>query len=172
MAPQQTLIAWPQRAVASRLLADAEASLGRDPRRTRECLRRLAALLEAPAAQAGAEEAPVRGGLAPWRLRQVEAHVARGLGGPLGLAELAAVAGLSEAHFCRCFKVSTGETPHGYIVRRRLERAQALMLATAEPLSRIALDCGLADQAHLTRLFRRHLGVPPLAWRRAHRQAP
>ena len=43
MAPQQTLIAWPQRAVASRLLADAEASLGRDPRRTRECLRRLAA---------------------------------------------------------------------------------------------------------------------------------
>ena len=65
MAPQQTLIAWPQRAVASRLLADAEASLGRDPRRTRECLRRLAALIEAPAAQAGAEEAPVRGGLAP-----------------------------------------------------------------------------------------------------------
>ncbi|SFI28499.1 helix-turn-helix domain-containing protein [Albimonas pacifica] len=167
---RQSMFAPAERAVASRLLADAEASLERDARRTRECLRRLAALIEAPSDSAQGPGAIARGGLAPWRLRRVEAHVDRRLASPIAVAELAAVAGLSEGHFCRAFKASVGQTPHAFVVSRRIERAQDLMLTTAEPLSQVALQCGLADQAHLTRLFRRHVGATPLAWRRTYRQ--
>jgi AraC-like DNA-binding protein len=58
------------------------------------------------------------------------------------------------------------------VIRRRVERAQGLMLSTDAPLSAIALDCGLADQAHLSRLFRRIVGESPRAWRRARLGAP
>jgi AraC-like DNA-binding protein len=53
-----------------------------------------------------------------------------------------------------------------HIVRLRLERAKQLMLTTRDPLSDIALRCGLADQAHLSKLFRRWTGETPNAWRR------
>jgi AraC-like DNA-binding protein len=56
--------------------------------------------------------------------------------------------------------------PHRYIVQLRLELAQSLMRSTNEPLCDIALACGLTDQAHLTKLFRRHVGQTPNAWRR------
>ncbi|WP_225890025.1 helix-turn-helix domain-containing protein [Indioceanicola profundi] len=51
-------------------------------------------------------------------------------------------------------------------VWQRIERAKHLMLTTDEPLARIALDCGLADQSHLTRLFRTRVGMSPQSWRR------
>jgi AraC-like DNA-binding protein len=69
-------------------------------------------------------------------------------------------------HFCRAFKESFTETPHSHIMRLRLEMAQRLMLTTDDPLSHIALDCGLSDQAHLSKLFRRRLGETPSSWRR------
>ena len=84
---------------------------------------------------------------------------------------LAGLVRLSTSHFCRSFKVSVGDTPHAYIMRRRLERAQAMMLESTESLSQIAAACGLADQAHLTRLFRRYTGQTPFNWRRAFRTA-
>jgi AraC family transcriptional regulator len=68
------------------------------------------------------------------------------------------------SHFCRAFKESFGTTPHMQIIRLRLELAQRLMLTTAEPLSQIALACGLADQAHLSKLFRREVGETPRSW--------
>src|SRR5690606_2306493 len=67
---------------------------------------------------------------------------------------------------CRAFKESFGTTAHMHIIRLRLELAQRLMLTTDEPLSQIALACGLADQAHLSKLFRREMGETPSAWRR------
>jgi AraC-like DNA-binding protein len=80
--------------------------------------------------------------------------------------ELAGLVPLSVSHFCRAFKETFGDTPHMYIIRLRLELAQSLMLATEDPLSQIALASGLADQAHLTKLFRRVVGETPGAWRR------
>ena len=62
---------------------------------------------------------------------------------------------------------SVGDSPHEYIIRRRMERAQGLMLSTDKALSEIAAECGMADQAHFTRLFRRFVGESPGAWRRA-----
>jgi AraC family transcriptional regulator len=67
----------------------------------------------------------------------------------------------------RTFKVSVGVPPFHYIARRRLERACTMMMATREPLSQVALACGLCDQAHLSKVFRRLTGMSPSAWRRA-----
>ncbi|WP_294255784.1 AraC family transcriptional regulator [uncultured Sphingomonas sp.] len=111
-----------------------------------------------------------KGGLAGWQLRRVAAHVDSCLQGPILTSTLAEVAQLSTGHFCRAFKISTGETPHAYIVRQRIRRAQLLMRDTRDTLSQIACSCGLSDQAHLTRLFRRLVGTTPLVWRRAWQQ--
>lgn len=108
-----------------------------------------------------------RGGLAPWQIRKVTNYVDAHLDQTIRNEELAAIARLNASHFGRAFRNSFGEPPHEYVIRRRVERAQGLMLSTSASLSAIALDCGLADQAHLSRLFRRVVGETPRAWRRA-----
>jgi len=112
-------------------------------------------------------ENATRPGLAPWQLRRVLAHIEANLTTPIRNGHLAELARLSTFHFNVAFRRAVGESPHRYIMRRRIERAQGLMLSTERPLSQIAIDCGLADQAHLTRLFRRIVGESPAAWRRA-----
>jgi len=110
---------------------------------------------------------PIRGGLAPWRIRRVTAHIEANLDTTVRTKDLAALVALSAFHFCRAFRDSFGDSPHGYVMRRRVERAQGLMLTTNTPLGQIAMDCGLADQAHFNRLFRRFVGESPGVWRRA-----
>jgi AraC family transcriptional regulator len=72
----------------------------------------------------------------------VEAHLDR----PLRNEELAALVQLNPSHFGRAFRNSFGEPPHEYVIRRRVERAQGLMLSTDAPLREIALDCSLAER--------------------------
>jgi AraC-like DNA-binding protein len=108
----------------------------------------------------------MRGGLAPWQKRKIERYIRENLEQTMFVEDLAAQVSLSVSHFCRAFKESFGATPHVHIVRLRLELAQRLMLTIADPLSDIALACGMADQAHLSRLFRRGVGETPAAWRR------
>jgi transcriptional regulator GlxA family with amidase domain len=113
-----------------------------------------------------------KGGLAPWQIRKVAAHVEASLDDSIGVDDLAALARLSVSQFSRAFKQSFGQAPHGYVMARRIARAQALMLGAREPLSQIAAAVGLADQAHLSKLFRRFTGETPNAWRRAHWEEP
>lgn len=163
------------------LLAGAMRSLDEDPPLARRYLERLSSMLAAPDGAApqdlpppdrpAAGEGAAKGGLAGWQLRRVAEHVDAYLQGPIFTSTLAEIAQLSTGHFCRAFKVSTGETPHTYIVRQRIRRAQLLMRDTRDTLSQIACACGLSDQAHLTRLFRRLVGTTPLAWRRAWQHA-
>jgi transcriptional regulator GlxA family with amidase domain len=110
---------------------------------------------------------PVRGGLAPWQIRKLTAYVETNLDRTITTRCLADIARLSSFHFCRAFRDSFGDSPHGYVIRRRMERAQGLMLTTSTSLGQIAADCGLADQAHFNKLFRKFAGVSPGAWRRA-----
>lgn len=117
-------------------------------------------------------QAPARGGLAPWQIRKVASYVDANLDQTIRNEDLATLARLNASHFGRAFRTSFGEPPHEYVIRRRVERAQGLMLSTSAPLSSIALDCGLADQAHLSRLFRRVVGESPRAWRRARLGEP
>jgi AraC-like DNA-binding protein len=112
-------------------------------------------------------ENAARGGLAPWQVRRVLAHIEANLETSIRNKELAAIARLSDFYFTAAFRRSVGEAPHSYVIRRRIERAQGLMLSTEKPLIEIALECGLTDQPHFTRLFRKIVGESPAAWRRA-----
>ena len=109
----------------------------------------------------------MRGGLAPWQVRKLSTYVDANLDRTITTRCMAEIARLSSFHFCRAFRDSFGDSPHGYVIRRRMERAQGLMLTTKASLGQIAADCGLADQAHFNKLFRKFAGVTPGAWRRA-----
>ena len=119
-----------------------------------------------PASMPGVATA-IRGGLAPWQVRRVTEYIEEHLSSTIRLQDLAGIARLSHSHFCRAFKESTGHPAHAYVMRRRVHRAQRLMLTTPESLSQIAALCGMADQAHFCKLFRRLVGESPNAWRRA-----
>jgi AraC family transcriptional regulator len=110
-----------------------------------------------------------RGGLTPWQQRRLEVFVAAHLGDAICVNDPAGEVSLSVGHFCRAFRESFGRPPYAYIVRCRMELAQQLILKTDERLSHIAVLSGLADQAHLTRLFRRATGSTPGHWRRCNR---
>jgi len=112
-----------------------------------------------------------RGGLAPFQARRLVEYIDAHLAERITLFQLARMAGVSTGHFSRAFKHTFGVTTHAYLIRRRVERAQSVMLSTQLPLSEIALACGLSDQSHFTRMFRRIVGETPNAWRRAHRDA-
>lgn len=137
-----------------------------------ESLRRASEILDEIGAAAPAPKEEVRGGLAPWQVRKVSNYVETHLDRPIRNEDLASIVRLNPSHFGRAFRNSFGEPPHEHVIRRRVERAQGLMLSTDASLSEIALDCGLADQSHLTRLFRRVVGESPRAWRRARLSAP
>jgi AraC-like DNA-binding protein len=138
-----------------------------------ERLQRVAGMLEAVDARSQPEPAATRqGGLAPWQLRRVVGYIEANLDSSIKNADLAAVARLSLFYFNVAFRKSVGDSPHEYIIRRRMERAQGLMLSTGASLSDIAATCGLADQAHFTRLFRRVVGESPGAWRRTRANPP
>ena len=141
----------PQRlsAVVSELFNAANHALRNDRGATEQCMQR------------------VRGGLAPWQIRKLITYVGVNLDRTITTRCLAEVARLSSFHFCRAFRDSFGVSPHGYVIRRRMERAQGLMLTTKASLGQIAADCGLADQAHFNKLFRKFAGESPGAWRRA-----
>jgi len=106
------------------------------------------------------------GGLAAWQVGRVRAYIDEHLSGRIHVKDLGAVARRSTAHFCRAFKQTTGETPHSYITRRRVARAEHLMLASDASLSDIAVQCGFSDQAHFCNRFRDATGQSPALWRR------
>lgn len=110
--------------------------------------------------------------LTRWQAGQVMEYIDSHLRITIRMSALAAVAGLSTSYFFYAFRSTLGESPHRYVVRRRIQRAQSRILATTDPLAAIALECGFADQAHLTRVFKQFAGVTPAVWRRAHRAAP
>lgn len=107
-----------------------------------------------------------RGGLAPWQVLRVKALIEARLAGRITSTELAAAARLSPSHFSRAFRVSFDDAPKTYVNRRRIARSKAMMQESGDSLASIALACGLSDQAHFCRMFRRFEGVSPSVWRR------
>src|SRR4249920_3926064 len=82
---------------------------------------------------------------------------------PLGVADLARAAGLSRAHFSREFKRAFGESPHAYLLTRRLERAAALLRATDRSVTSICFSVGLRSVGSFTTSFTRAYGMTPTA---------
>lgn len=106
------------------------------------------------------------GGLAAWQVKKIKQHIETRIAHGIPLDELAQQVRLSTSYFSAAFKATFGVSPHNYIVSCRVDHAKYRMLASNAPLCEIALDCGLADQAHLSRVFRRVTGTTPSAWRR------
>jgi AraC family transcriptional regulator len=113
-----------------------------------------------------------RGRLLAWQARKVRGYIDSHITGPILVSDLCALLRLSEAHFSRSFKHAFGESPHAFVLRRRLEFAAQYMLQTDVPLCDIALRCGFSDQAHLSKQFRQANGLNPAAWRRKARTLP
>jgi AraC-like DNA-binding protein len=86
---------------------------------------------------------------------------------PLGVEELAGAAGLSRAHFSREFRRAFGESPHAYLLTRRLERAAALLRGTDRSVADICCSVGLQSLGSFTTSFTRTYGVSPTAYRAA-----
>jgi AraC-like DNA-binding protein len=84
---------------------------------------------------------------------------------PLGVEDLARAAGLSRAHFSREFRRAFGESPHAYLLTRRLERAAALLRTTDNPVAEVCLAVGLQGIGSFTTSFKRAYGLSPTAYR-------
>ncbi|ADG11502.1 helix-turn-helix transcriptional regulator [Caulobacter segnis] len=107
-----------------------------------------------------------KGGLAPWQVKRAKEIIASDLAAETPLVEIAAACGLSAAHFARSFKASTGMTPHGWLQACRLDRARALLDGRALRISRVASESGFSDQSHMSRVFKRAMGMSPRAYAR------
>ena len=108
----------------------------------------------------------MRGGLPPSRVRRVTDFIVANLSQGLDLDSLAAQAELSPYHFARAFKQSTGETPHGYVLRHRIERARDLLRGSGKSIAEVALEVGFPSQSHFTTQFRKMTGSTPGQYRR------
>src|SRR6266403_3802628 len=159
-------------AIAS-LIENAAASFELDRDASREYLFRAFSLLRAQAGR-GTDRAAVmaRGRLATWQVQRVIDYIEANLAGRIEAKELPRLVNLSTSHFFRAFKISVGIPPHEYITQRRIDRVLDMLRMTNVPLLQIAVDCGLRDQSHLCRVFRRVVGQSPNEWRRANTVDP
>jgi AraC family transcriptional regulator len=119
-----------------------------------------------PAENRRGEHSHPQGGLASWQAKRLRSYIEDKLDSPIRATDLAGVARLSTSYFFRAFRRTFGESPLAYVMRRRMLRAQHLMLASRVPLSQVAAECGMCDQAHFSRTFRRIYGINPMTWRR------
>ena len=107
----------------------------------------------------------INGGLSGYRLRRVQEFIDANLEEDLSLAELAEVADLSQFHFARAFRKSTGQTPQHYLMEQRIERAKQLLSKDDLPIVEISLRTGFKNQSHFTTLFRKFTKFTPKLWR-------
>lgn len=115
--------------------------------------------------QSGTSSRTVSKGLAPWQLRRVIDYLHAQLPQRVELVHLADMVGLSQAHFSRAFKASTGLAPYRWQLDARIQRAQELLLNTNGTLDQVAESTGFADAVHFGRMFRKQTGITPAAWR-------
>lgn len=108
----------------------------------------------------------VASGLSTPRMERLVEFIEAHLGDDLSLDALAAEAGISPLYLVRAFKASIGQSPHRYVVERRVERAKDLLRRTDAPVVDVALAAGFSSQSHLSAWFLRLVGVTPAAYRR------
>ena len=101
------------------------------------------------------------------RLNLVLNHINKHVNGDLSLAVLADVAGFSPYHFHRIFKTLVGENLNNFVVRKKLERAVALLKASPRTsLTQVAFDCGFRSSSDFSRTFKKYFDIPPSRWDR------
>jgi AraC family transcriptional regulator len=105
-------------------------------------------------------------GLPRSQLERVIDYMEANLTRDLSILDLATLTGTSESHFSRSFKRSVGIAPYQYLMQQRVERAKQLLKQQTISISDIALDCGFANQTHLTKVFRQMTGMTPKAYQK------
>ena len=93
-------------------------------------------------------------------------YIDAAMDGELSLDAMAEVAGMNPFYFARAFRRRFGESPHRFVLQRRIERAKRLLSETETPLVEVALNCGFASQSHFASVFHRHVGVTPSRFRK------
>ena len=168
--PESAFAAGQQFHLVAKSLAELLETAGRELERDREVAKAslitASRILHAEIERGSPTNGCPRGGLVAWQIAHVRAYIDSNLHRTIHIRDLCAVARRSPAHFSRKFKLAVGESPHAYVVSRRLEKACHLMMTSAASLSDIALSVGFSDQAHLCRLFRQAFGQSPANWRR------
>ncbi|HET8922002.1 MAG TPA: helix-turn-helix domain-containing protein [Candidatus Acidoferrum sp.] len=106
-----------------------------------------------------------RGGLGPGRLRRIKELVDAKIEDELTLHEMAQSVGLSTAHFSQMFRKTTGESPHQFVLRQRIERAKEMLRGAEARVLDVAVACGFKTQQHFARVFRRMSGASPTEYR-------
>lgn len=109
---------------------------------------------------------PITGGLSPKVTRTVCDFIHANYHRQIYLTELAALAQLSEYHFCRMFKASMAQTPQEYLISVRIEQVKQRMMTGHLTLADIALQCGFSNQSHMGRYFKKSVGISPSEYRR------
>ena len=105
------------------------------------------------------------GHLADWQLLRARKYIGENLHTRLRIGTVARIVNLSPSYFSRAFKASEGMPFSDFVLVSRIGLAKHLLTTTRGSIAQIALECGLADQSHLTRIFNRFVGTPPRAWR-------
>ncbi|MBV9362012.1 MAG: helix-turn-helix transcriptional regulator [Betaproteobacteria bacterium] len=108
---------------------------------------------------------PREAGLSGARLERVLEFIEQNLEKKLSIEAISSVAHMSPFHFARLFKQATGHAPHGYLTRRRIERAKKLLRSSALPIVHVATSVGFQTQGHFTEVFRRYAGLTPRTFR-------
>jgi AraC family transcriptional regulator len=103
--------------------------------------------------------------LTPAQLQQVKDFIEEEMTANFSLVDLAALTGYGPDHFARLFKGALQQSPHQYVLARRIERAKAMLRDTTQTIAEIASTCGFASQAHLTTAFKQQTGTTPGAFR-------
>jgi AraC family transcriptional regulator len=153
--------------IAVQLLEAVRCALEGDGLNLRSHIERVAVLVRNSAICGGTDDAASR--LPTWRTNRLFSHIESNLSQRIQTEQLARVVGLSQGHLMRVFKHRFGLSIRVYINCRRIAMAQSLMLSTNEPLVEISLRCGMYDQAHFTRTFRKLVGETPSRWREKSR---
>jgi AraC family transcriptional regulator len=105
-----------------------------------------------------------------WRMRRVIEYIEEHLDGNLSLEAMAAEVEISPMYLARAFKAAIGQSPHRYVLGRRIDRAKELLRNTDIPVVDVALSVGFSSQSHLSHWFQRYVGVSPAAYRQ-HRSS-
>jgi RpiB/LacA/LacB family sugar-phosphate isomerase len=111
-------------------------------------------------------------GIPPRRLARIVEHIRKNLDTPLGVGTLSKMAEMSQSHFSKMFKLSTGLAPHQFVLQERINRSKELLRQDDAKIVEVALEVGFENQAHFTTVFGNFVGMTPRQFQRSSDYEP